>query len=84
MSQKQSKLSDILFTLVGALFILFLYGSITHEEPPVLLTGVDLVGDMWKYESSPSDRRTILEGLSAMECIDAGICELVSNYPIAE
>jgi len=42
-----------------------------------------IVEDMWRYESSPSDRRAILEGLSAMQCIDAGLCELAIDLPTA-
>ena len=38
----------------------------------------------WLYESTPADRLTMLQGLSAKECIDAGLCQLKYPTPLAE
>lgn len=44
-------------------------------------TGV-MMKQMWEQESSPEDRYAILTGLTAMECIRAGLCELAHDDPV--
>jgi hypothetical protein len=44
----------------------------------------DFMADVWQNESSPSDRRAMLEGLSAMDCIDLGLCQLSLDLPVAD
>jgi hypothetical protein len=88
MSQKQSDDAlGILLSVVTLGFVLYcgwvVFDYILNPTPEVLL-GENIMEDVWRFESSPSDRRAILEGLSAMECIDAGICQLVIKLPVAE
>ena len=66
----------------------FAFYGVVHYSPEVTANPDPcqentIVEDMWRYESSPSDRRAILEGLSAMQCIDAGLCELAIDLPTA-
>ena len=88
MSLKQFKI-DIALLFVGFVVLFFLLLSRvevgkTLSEATAEDTVQDTVGYVWQYESSPSDRRAMLEGLTAMECIDVGICELTFNLPVAQ
>jgi len=40
--------------------------------------------EVWVQESSPSDRRVILGGITAIECLDMGVCSLAVGPSYAD
>ena len=78
------KLFNNLMWLVLVVFLLFVYDRTVFMREEIDRLEGETLDYTWVYESSPSDRRAILEGLSAMECIDAGLCQLTTDLPVSE
>ena len=64
------------------IWVLFQYNEMRHEPEIIRPEHVGFI-DMWRYESSPSDRRAMLDGLNATDCIAARLCELTYDLPVA-
>ena len=81
------EITDLIAGVLTMALILFLVWVIFLKDdgnPEQRLIYGDEVQDMWYYESSPSDRKAILDGLTATECIDAGLCRLTVPLPVGE
>jgi len=75
-----------LMLIVIVLMCIAVMKTINYEEKVIRSIPLtkNVVVDMWRFESTPADRREILQGLTAKECIDAGLCKLAINLPVAE
>jgi len=75
----------LILTLVLIYCASVIWDAVTHKVADIdVLHSERGVMYMWEYESTPADRAAILNKLSAKECIDAGLCELVVKLPITE
>ena len=93
MSNKETvkEVTDLIMGVITLVLIGILVGVIVliTDKPAETDTSqweVDdqvLMEQVWHYESSPSDRRAMLEGLTAMECIEARLCVLRMKLPVA-
>lgn len=88
MSRSRYSRSDAWLTMAaGVLIAWFCLGGEPRQQKAMTpeQTRVEvqkLMGDVWRYETSPSGRAYLLEGLSAAECVDVGLCELVTKLPV--
>jgi len=71
------------FTVALLLFLVWLlFFSEAAQEQEFIYGDNDILQDVWYNESSPSDRKAILDGLTATECIDSGLCRLTVPLPV--
>ena len=80
---------EVVYILGAVVFIYMLVSSAGVAPNSGGMAGVevayceDVMASVWENESSPSDRRAMLEGLTAMECVEAGLCVLTLPEEIA-
>ena len=80
------EITDLIAGVLTVAIVLFLAWLIFYSEPAkeqeFIFGDDDVLQDVWYYESSPSDRKAILDGLTATECLDAGLCRLTVPFPV--